>query len=127
MKTITATSLGISAAVLIAACALLENRLVKVTTPEIASAAINASCIGGLEFVEAATATLDPTAAALIVKGVEAACALRAERRPISSSLYDMPLDGFCAEVSSLQPEEAEVSVRAAFNARHEEVCEGRL
>jgi len=126
MKTITVTALGVAAAVLIAACALLEGRLARVTTPEIASAAITVGCTGGREFIETAIAGLDPAAAALIVNGVETACAIRAERTPISSTVYDTPLDGFCAEIEPLETGEADASIRAAFNARRDAVCVGR-
>jgi len=81
---------------------------------------------GGRDFIDAATASLDPTAAAIIVKGVEAACALRAERKPISATIYDKPLDNFCAEIEPLHPSEATNEVRAAFNSNLNTVCEAR-
>ena len=95
MKSTTTAMLGIATTFLVAACVMLEDRIARVTTPEIAAAAIDASCTGGRDFVAAATATLDQTAATFLTKGVEVACALRAERKPISSTVFDAPSTSF--------------------------------
>jgi hypothetical protein len=126
MKTATITTIGIAVALIIAACAVFEDRLARVTTPEFASAALSAGCTGGREFIEAATVSLDPSTAALIAKGVETACALRADRAPISATVYDDPLDGFCATTKPLSADEAEPTTRSAFNAQRTEICEAR-
>ena len=126
MKLIAKSAIGIAAAFLIVACIALEDRLARVSSPDAAATAINAGCTGGRDFVDAATASLDPTVAALIVKGVEAACALRAERIPISATVYDDPLDAFCAEIKSLTNGEAVDQTRVAFNASLTDVCEAR-
>lgn len=126
MKTTTLAVIGVAVAAVIAACAVLEDHLARVTTPDFATAAIDAGCTGGREFVEAATAPLDSTAASLIVKGVEAACALRAKRTTISATVYDNPLDSFCASTGPLETAHANPAIRSAFNARRSEVCEAR-
>ena len=123
MKATTTAAIGLAVAILITSCVVLEDRLGKATTPEIAAAAITSGCTGGREFIEVATAPLDPLAAALIVRGVEAACALRAERTPVSATVYDDPLDGFCAEAQSLETGEADPATRAAFNERRTAIC----
>lgn len=127
MKTVTLTAIGLAAALVVAACALFEDRLARVTSSEFAAVAVDAGCHGGREFIEAATTSLDPTAASLLVKGVEAACALRAERTPVSAVVFDHPLDSFCAETSSLGVADAPADTRAIFNARRDAVCSGRL
>ena len=75
MKTTTTAIVGVATTFLVAACVMLEDRIARVTTPEIAAAAITASCTGGRDFIAAATATLDETSAAILNKGVEVACA----------------------------------------------------
>ncbi len=126
MKATTTAAIGLAAAVFITACVVVEDRLSEITTPEIAAAAVTTGCTGGREFVEAATAPLDPLAAALILRGVETACALSAERQPVSAIVYDDPLDGFCAQTSPLAAGEAEPETRAAFNTRRAALCESR-
>jgi len=123
MKATTTAAIGLATAILITACVVLEDRLGDVTTPEIAAAAITSGCAGGREFIEVATAPLDPLAAALILRGVETACALRAKRAPVSATIYDDPLDGFCAEAPILGPDEADPATRAAFNTRRATIC----
>lgn len=126
MKATTSAALGLAAAVFITACVVLEDRLGTVTTPEIAAAAVTTGCTGGREFVEAATAPLDPLAAALILRGVETACALRAQRQPVTATVYDDPLDGFCAQTTPLAAGEVDAETRAAFNTRRAALCEAR-
>jgi hypothetical protein len=126
MKLIAKSAIGIAAAFLIVACIALEDRIAKVSSPEMASTAITTGCTGGRDFIEAATASIDPTAAALIVKGVEAACALRAKRTPVSATIYDDPLDAFCAETKPLASSDATDQTRTAFYASRTDVCEAR-
>jgi len=123
MKTTTTAVMGVATAFLIAACVMLEDRIARVTTPEIAAAAVTASCTGGRDFIVAATATIDQTAAAILAKGVETACALRAKRQPVSATIYDRPLDQFCADVGPLGSGEADQETRDAFNASHAQIC----
>ena len=126
MKTTTITILGVATAFLVTSCVMFEDRIARVTTPEIAAAAITASCTGGLEFITAATATLDQTAAAILSKGVETACALRAQRNPISATIYDVPLDQFCAETVPLASDETDARTRHAFNTHYDQICGAR-
>ena len=125
MKATTTAIIGVATSFLVAACVMLEDRIAQLTTPEIAAAAISTSCIGGRDFVAAATATLDQTASAVLVKGVEASCALRAERKPISSTVYDRAIDQFCHETAPLEPGEADDVSRDAFNSQRAQICEG--
>jgi len=126
MKTATVTTIGVAVALIIAACAVFEDRLGRVTTPDFASATITAGCTGGRAFIEAATAALDPTAAALVAKGVETACALRAKRAPISATVFDTPIDSFCAATKPLRDREADEQTLTAFNASRTQICEAR-
>ena len=126
MKATTTAITGFATAFLVAACVMFEDRIARITTPEIAAAAITASCTGGRDFIAAATATLDQTAAAILTKGIEAACTLRAERKPIASTVYDRPIDQFCHETASLAPGEADEVTRETFNTQRTKICEGR-
>lgn len=126
MKPATLLTISVASAALITSCVLFETRIADVTGPEVAAAIAAASCTGGREFVEAASATLDPATAAALVKGVETACALRAERTPISATRYDDPLDSFCAETPPLDTGDAAPAVRITFNTRRATLCEAR-
>lgn len=126
MKARTTVAFSVATASLVAACVVFEDRIAKVTSPELADAAITASCTGGRDFIAAATATLDETAASILMKGVDVACSLRAERTPISATIYDIPLDQFCADTQPLQAREAAQEVQQTFNAGLSKVCEGQ-
>ena len=126
MKATTTATLGIATTFLVAACVMLEDRIARVTTPEIAAAAIDASCSGGRDFVAAATATLDQTAATILIKGVEAACALSAERKPISSTVFDRAIDQFCHETTPLASSEVDEVTRETFNTQRTQICGAR-
>lgn len=120
------TTMAVTMAILVAACAILEDRIARFAPPEVTAAALDAGCSGGREFIEAATAGLDSPAIAVILQGVQTACALRAERRPVSSVIYDAPLDNFCAQTNTLMKGEARAKVREAFNKSHGRICGGR-
>lgn len=124
MKITIPAVISAAAAFLVAACVMFEDRLARMTTPEIAAAAIAASCVGGREFIAAATTSLDEATATLLNKGVETACALRTKRKPISATIYDAPLDQFCAESEPLKPDEVDEATRETFNATLLQYCE---
>ncbi len=123
----TATTAAIAAAILVASCAVFEDRFALLTTPEFASATIDAGCEGGQDFLDTASANFDSPAVEIIAKGVEIACAIRAGRSPISATVYDVPLDAFCAQARPLQQSESDAPTRTAFNAEYAKICEGRL
>lgn len=127
MKATTYGAIGVATALLITACVLLEDRIANVTTPDFAAVAIDAGCAGGQEFLETAIAGVNPSAAKVIAEGVKAACDLRAERTPISATVYDNPISGFCAETKPLSTEEATPQTRAAFNTSRAQICEPSL
>lgn len=107
----------------IVACDMLEDKITDVAGPEIAAFAVDTSCTGAPEFAETALEGLSPAIAGLVAEGIKRSCDLRPTRTTISATVYDRPIDQFCAEIPDLAPDGAGEETRNAFNARKLEIC----